>query len=113
MVSRTGGLAEFADDDQRALTFTPGDADSLEQAVSTALADPRTTHERAERAREAVLADHDWRDLARQTTDVYVLARANMGIGPTDPTHQAADARNALVPPSFDSPPGRLLDVPQ
>ena len=33
---------------------------------------------------EAVLADHDWRDLARRTTDVYVLARANMGIGPTD-----------------------------
>jgi glycogen(starch) synthase len=113
VVSRTGGLAEFADDDQRALTFTPGDPDSLEQAVSTALADPRTTHERAERARETVLADHDWRDLARQTTDVYVLARANMGIGPTDKTHQAADARNALVPPSFDSPPGRLLDVPQ
>ena len=55
VVSRTGGLAEFADDDQRALTFTPGDADSLEQAVSTALADPRATHERAERAREAVL----------------------------------------------------------
>jgi glycosyltransferase involved in cell wall biosynthesis len=113
VVSRTGGLAEFADDDQRALTFTPGDASSLAGAVNAALADPRATHERAERAREAVIADYDWRNLARQTTDVYAAARANQGIGPDDSQHQRADARNALVPPRFDSPPGRLLDVPQ
>lgn len=113
VVSATGGLAEFADDGRRALTFAPGDADSLAQAVSAALADPRATHERAERARESVLADFDWRDLARRTTEVYARARTNQGIGPSDPRHEQADARNALVPPHFDSPPGRLLDVPQ
>ncbi|HSO04226.1 MAG TPA: glycosyltransferase, partial [Candidatus Limnocylindrales bacterium] len=109
----SGGLGEFADDDQRALTFAPGDADSLVQAVNAALADPRATHERAERAREAVLADHDWRVLARRTTDVYEQSRANLGIGPEDPSHQLADARHALVVPRFDAPPGRLLDVAQ
>lgn len=113
IVSRSGGLAEFADEDQRALTFAPGDADSLVQAVNAALADPRATHERAERAREAVLADHDWRVLARRTTDVYEQSRANLGIGPEDPSHQLADARHALVVPRFDAPPGRLLDVAQ
>ena len=60
-----------------------------------------------------VIADYDWRNLARQTTDVYAEARANQGIGPDDSQHHRADARNALVPPRFDSPPGRLLDVPQ
>jgi glycogen synthase len=113
VVSRSGGLAEFADDDQRALTFTPGDAGSLVLAVNSALADPRATHARAERARETVLADHDWRNLARQTTDVYVQARENVGLGPDDARHQLAAARSALVPPRFDAPPGRLLDVPQ
>ncbi len=113
VVSRSGGLAEFAHDDQRALTFTPGDSDSLVDAVTRALADPRATHERAERAREAVLADYDWRDLAKLTTEVYAEARANRGTGPDDPRHLQADARGALVPPAFAAPPGRLLDVPQ
>jgi glycogen(starch) synthase len=113
VVSATGGLAEFADAGRRALTFTPGDADSLATAVSAALHDPRATHERAERARESVLADFNWRDLAQRTTEVYSRARANQGIGPSDPRHAQADTRNALVPPLFDSPPGRLLDVPQ
>jgi glycogen synthase len=113
VVSRTGGLAEFADDGGRALTFTPGDAASLVQAVDTCLADPRATHERARRARESVLADHDWHDIARRTTEVYDQARLNMGVGPSDPEHARADARIALVPPRFDSPPGRLLDVAQ
>ena len=113
VVSRTGGLAEFADDDMRALTFTPGDAASLAQAVDAALVDPRATHERAERARESVLADHDWHDIARRTTQVYAQAQDNLGVGPTDPEHVRADARNALVPPRFDAPPGRLLDVAQ
>ena len=113
VVSRSGGLAEFADDDQRALTFTPGDAASLEHAVNAALADPRATHQRAERARESVVADYDWSELARQTIDVYAQSRANRGTGPDDPLHHMADARSALLPPHFDAPPGRLLDVAQ
>jgi hypothetical protein len=60
-----------------------------------------------------VLADHDWHDIARRTTQVYTEARTNLGVGPTDPEHLRADARNALVPPRFDAPPGKLLDVGQ
>jgi len=113
VVSRSGGLAEFAGDDARALTFTPGDASSLEQAVNAALADPRASQARAELAREATLVDYDWRVLAQLTTDVYAHAQATLGHGPEDARHQIADARRALLPPRFDAPPGRLLDVPQ
>ena len=113
VVSRAGGLAEFADDGARALTFTPGDARSLEEAVNAALADPRATAQRTERAREAVLVDYDWRVLAQETTDVYARSIASLGSGPDDARGQMAAARRALVPPRFDAPPGRLLDVPQ
>ncbi len=113
IVSQTGGLAEFADEDRRAVTFTPGEADSLARTVNAALADPRATHERAERARESVLTDYGWRDLARLTTEVYAQSAAALGSSPEDPRHQMAEARRALRPPHFETPPGRLLDVPQ
>ncbi|HYN57754.1 MAG TPA: glycosyltransferase family 4 protein [Motilibacterales bacterium] len=113
VVSNAGGLAEFAEDGARALTFTPGDAASLEGAVNATLADPRATAARTERARESVLADYDWRVLARKTTDVYAESAVNLGSAPDDTRHQMAAARRVLVPPRFDAPPGRLLDDPQ
>ncbi len=113
VVSLTGGLAEFADGGRRALTFTPGDVASLERAVTEALSDPRATHERAERARESILADYSWRDLAEQTIGVYEQSRANLGTDPSDPRRHIAEARATMLPPRFDAPPGRLLDVAQ
>ncbi len=111
VVARTGGLEEFAADDQRALTFSPGDAGSLEQAINRALAEPAATRQRAQAALEAVRADHDWRELARLTTAVYEHSRENLGTRPEDPRRRQAQARDALRPPRFDAPPGRLLDV--
>lgn len=110
VVSRAGGLAEFADGGRLALTFTPGDADSLAEAVNRALADPVENAQRARRASESVLADYSWGAVAHRAVQVYEGAQASLGSGPEDPTHVQADARHRVAPPHFDSPPGRLLD---
>jgi len=110
VVSRAGGLAEFADGGRLALTFTPGDADSLAEAVNRALADPVENAQRARRASEAVLADYSCGAVAHRAVQVYEGAQASLGSGPDDPTHVLADARHRVAPPHFDSPPGRLLD---
>lgn len=110
VVSRSGGLAEFADGERLALTFTPGDADSLADAVNRALADPTENAQRARRARESVVADYSWSAVADRAVRVYQEAQERLGSGPDDPTHMLADARHSLAPPHFDSPPGRLLD---
>jgi glycogen(starch) synthase len=111
VVSRSGGLAEFADDGRLALTFTPGDAASLARAVSEALADPEENEQRARRAQASALADYAWDDVAARTVEVYRRAGESLGVGPEDPRHLAADARHALTPPHFETPPGRLLDL--
>ncbi len=110
VVSRSGGLAEFADGGRLALTFTPGDADSLVEAVNHALADPGENAQRARRASESVVADYSWGAVAQGAIEAYEEARRSLGSGPEDPTHMLADARHSVAPPHFDSPPGRLLD---
>lgn len=113
VVARAGGLAEFAGDDELALTFTPGDAASLERAVDRALGDPQATRERADRAQVTVRSEYGWDTVATQTTAVYEVARASLGTGPDDPRRNISAARHALIPVSLDAPPGPLLDVPQ
>ena len=113
VVARAGGLAEFAGDDELALTFTPGDAASLERAVDRALADPQATRGRADRARATVRSDYGWDTVATQTTAVYEVARDSLGTGPDDPRLNISAARHALIPVSLHAPPGPLLDVPR
>lgn len=111
VVSRSGGLAEFADNDRAALTFTPGDAESLAGKVRNALEDPEATRGRAYLATRAIWSDHSWQDVARRTVEVYRQASGRLGAGPGDPVHEAAEQRHSLDEARGDVPRGRLLDV--
>lgn len=71
VLARTGGLAEFADHDRTATTFTPGDVVSLVDAIESTLADPRTTATRVRRARRRLRERHAWPALAATTVDFY------------------------------------------
>jgi glycogen(starch) synthase len=111
VVSDTGGLAEFAADGERALTFRPGDPDSLVQAVRASLADPDGTRARAARATEALAVHYDWRVISEATTVVYLGARESLGREPGDPAWQRAQQRHHLDQPHLAAPPGHVLDT--
>lgn len=111
VVSDTGGLAEFAAEGQRALTFRPGDPDSLARAVHASLADPAGARARAARATEALAVHYDWRVISEATTVVYRGARRSLGRGPGDPAWQQAQQRHRLDQPHLAAPPGHVLDT--
>lgn len=73
-VARTGGLAEFAGHDQTAVTFAPGDAAGLADAVQSILSDPTGTSSRVRRARRRLRERHAWPALAAATVEFYQWA---------------------------------------
>ena len=76
VVARTGGLAEFADEDRTAVTFTPGDVADLADAVQSLLTDPAMTSTRVRRARRRLRDRHAWPALAATTVEFYRQASA-------------------------------------
>lgn len=111
VVARTGGLAEFARDGERAAVFHPGDPGSLAQVIHEDLVDPEAARARAGRASRALVSDYDWRDLAAETVRAYRCSVVRLGSGPEDPHTERAERRHGLQPPHFVAPLGRLLEV--
>jgi glycogen(starch) synthase len=71
VVARTGGLATIVDDGRTGWQFTPGDPESLAEALAAVLADPRESRRRAAAARADVLARYGWPTIVEQTDAVY------------------------------------------
>lgn len=110
VVSETGGLAEFAGDGERALTFRPGDVDGLARAVQEGLDEPAAARERAQRAADSLTDQHDWRRIARATVEVYLEAETARSADASAPFGGASRYRRELAQPRFEPPLGRLLD---
>jgi glycogen(starch) synthase len=96
VVARTGGLAEFVEDDVTGRTFEPGDEADLARAVCAAIDDPGASSRMARAARERLRASHGWALLAGQTDDVY---------------RRALDHPIAAVPPALPRTPDRSVNL--
>jgi glycosyltransferase involved in cell wall biosynthesis len=110
IVSRTGGLAEFAGDGQLAATVRPGDPADLAEAIVGDLAAPDAARARAERAARAVVSRYGWAAIARSTVRAYQGAAAGT-TSPPDPRTGPLATRHVIEPPAFATPPGRLMDL--
>ena len=66
-----GGLAEIADGDRVALTFTADDPADLAAVLSQALSDPVAAAGRASHARQALTRIYDWDLVAAETVGSY------------------------------------------
>ncbi len=109
LVSRTGGLAEFAQEGHLASTFTPGSPDSLARAALADLADPWAMAARADRARAEVLDQFAWCDIAGRTDAVYDAAIRSVSAAYGDPLADATRRRHGAMLPHLPDPPGRVL----
>lgn len=74
VVARTGGLAEFVDDGATGRVFTPGDVESLADAVTRAILDPEGSRSMAEAARQKAQESYGWPLIAEQTDKAYARA---------------------------------------
>lgn len=71
VAARSGGLAEFLDDDRHGWGFDAGDVAGLTDAVVACLGDPKSSATRARNARRHVLAHHGWAAISELTVDEY------------------------------------------
>lgn len=71
IAARSGGLAEFLNDDLHGWGFAAGDAAALARAVCAALEDPDEARRRATRALEHVRKHHSWAAIAERTVREY------------------------------------------
>jgi glycogen(starch) synthase len=71
VVSDTGGLSEIADNDQVALTFMRGDAESLATTLDTLLVDEAMTQKRVAAAMQALQDRYTWDRVVAGTTKSY------------------------------------------
>lgn len=71
VISRTGGLAEFAGADATALTFRSGSVDDLVRAVQQVIDDPVKSAQRVRRARRRLREHHAWPALSDATIAAY------------------------------------------
>jgi len=111
VVADTGGLAEFADQGSRALTFLPGSPASLAAAVERDLRHPEAAQQRAARASQALAVQYDWRVIAEETVACYRQAQGALGGVGDDGRAAEARARRAVEPPAFVAPLGHVLDL--
>jgi glycogen synthase len=81
VVSRSGGLAEFAADGQVAATFPPGDPAGLSEAVVSVLQHPGLAERRAEIARRLLEDAYTWDRVALATERAYRTAIADWDAG--------------------------------
>ena len=91
VVSRIGGLAEFAANGERAGLFPPGSPEGLSLAIEADLADPTGARARAESAHRDVVERFDWARIAERTVALYRSARSRItGAGADGPGAVAA-----------------------
>jgi glycogen(starch) synthase len=74
VVADTGGLRELVRPGVTGLTFPPGDAAGLADAVSTLLGDQVLVRRVVRAAREALRRDHGWASVAERTVALYQRA---------------------------------------
>ncbi len=97
VVARTGGLAEIADGDRVALTFTADDPADLAAVLSQALSDPVAAAGRASHARQALTRIYDWNLVAARTVGSYESAVASFDGAPDVPPAPTPPSGNLLV----------------
>lgn len=80
VVARTGGLAEFVDDGVTGRVFTPGDVESLADAVTMVIRDPEGSQRMTEAARQKAQESYGWPLIAEQTEEAYARALLDSAI---------------------------------
>jgi glycosyltransferase involved in cell wall biosynthesis len=75
IVTRVGGLPEFAERDGSGFVVPPRDAGALAEAICRALAEPARTAEMGRRARRRIERENRWSDVARETLALYAGPR--------------------------------------
>jgi glycogen(starch) synthase len=74
VVARTGGLAEFVEDDVTGRVFDAGDVTGLADTVTRAITQPEESRRMARAAHAALRDTYGWALLAAQTADAYARA---------------------------------------
>ena len=98
-VARTGGLAEFVDDGVTGRVFTPGDVESLADAVTTAIRDPESSRRMAEAARQKAQESYGWPLIAERTDEAYARALLDSAITRDAPPVRIPDRSVNLLRP--------------
>ncbi len=79
VVAGVGGLAEIVDDGRTGLTFPPGDAGALADALIETLLHPDRSADRVEVARAELVERYGWAGIAERTVAVYGDATSRAG----------------------------------
>ncbi|UQX11819.1 glycosyltransferase family 4 protein [Candidatus Mycobacterium methanotrophicum] len=75
VTTNIGGLGEAVIDGETGISCPPSNVTRLAEAVGAVLDDPSAAQRRARAARERLTSDFDWRTVADETAQVYLVAK--------------------------------------